>query len=539
MEDKGRNVLRAFSALEQERQQLNTVWEDAFRYTFPIRGQGFTNTYSDGGSLVNTAKAQSAEIYDSTAGESARLLASSMISGLTPSNSQWFNLAVPGNLATQVPYPVRSWLENSSDKLHNLIHTSNYDSEAFEFFLDIVVGGMSGLYIDQSGPGLRFEHWSLDTLYCAETLRENRIDTVYRVLNYTGTQAASEFGINNLPDSIREAIKNNPDDVRLYTFIHAIRPRMKNGKLVTGKQAQAMPWESIYVCRQSGTVVKESGYREFPVVIPRWLNIPKTVYATGPIDAALPDIKTLNKVKQMVLTNGELQIAGTFVAKEDGILNPNTIRIGPRRIIFAADVDNLKPLSSGGDFKFAEWMIIQLQKQIRKVLLSDQLQPQDGPMMTATEIQVRTQLVRRLLGPIYSRFQAEYLLPLIERCFGVALRAGLLGIPPDEIGGFEFSPVYQSPLARAQRLEDLENIQQYEQAMITLVQLNPEVLDLYDMDAAARKKAELLGVPVDVLRDSRQVAGIRKKRAEAQAQQAQAEQEAAMMQMAMEQKGNA
>jgi hypothetical protein len=64
-----------------------------------------------------------------------------------------------------------------------------------------------------------------------------------------------------------------------------------------------------------------------------------------------------------------------------------------------------------------------LQAQIRKILMADQLQAQDGPAMTATEVHVRVNLIRQLLGPIYARLQAEYLQPLIERCFGLAYRA--------------------------------------------------------------------------------------------------------------------
>jgi uncharacterized protein YbaA (DUF1428 family) len=69
----------------------------------------------------------------------------------------------------------------------------------------------------------------------------------------------------------------------------------------------------------------------------------------------------------------------------------------------------------------------------------------------------------------------------------------------------------------------------YEQSIAATAQLNQGVLDLYDFEAASRKKALLLGVPSDVIRSKEQIAKIRNEQAKAQAQA----QEAAMQQQMM------
>jgi hypothetical protein len=91
--------------------------------------------------------------------------------------------------------------------------------------------------------------------------------------------------------------------------------------------------------------------------------------------------------------------------------------------------------------------------------MADQLQPQDGPAMTATEVHVRVGLIRQLLGPIYGRLQAEYLAPLAERCFGLAYRAGIFGEAPQSLGGRNLKVKYNNPLARAQKMEDVAAIE--------------------------------------------------------------------------------
>lgn len=513
----GNDIVKTFKALVANRAPLEQKWREAFSFTYPLRGSNIGLPTVDGVTNASNASKKQAEIFDTTGSDSARLLAASMLSGLTPPNSQWFNLRIPSVAEFDIPQDSREWLESASRQLFQMIHSSNYDAEAYEFFLDIVIGGQCGLYVDLNDNNeMTFEFWPLASMYVAQTLRTDRIDTVYRQYSLTAGQAVSMFGINNVPNAVREEYRKDTDSAKPFEFIHAIRPRIKNGKQARGKFAKSLPFESVHVCRKSGTVVHEGGYHEFPVIIPRWMNVPNTAYAVGPLDAALPDIKTLNKIIQMVLTNGEMAIAGTFVAKEDGVINPSTIRIGPRNIIFAADTNNLKPLSSGGNFNIAAVEIQRLQAQIRKVMMSDQLQPTDGPAMTATEVHVRTQLIRQLLGPIYGRFQAEFLHPLIARCFGLAFRAGFLGEPPESLSEFEFVPQYQSPLARAQKMEEVNAINNFEASMVGVMQVSPEVADNYDFDKAARKKADLIGVPVELLRTPREVDKTRKNRVEAQ-----------------------
>jgi hypothetical protein len=163
-------------------------------------------------------------------------------------------------------------------------------------------------------------------------------------------------------------------------------------------------------------------------------------------------------------------------------------------------------------------------------MLADQLQPQDGPAMTATEVHVRVGLIRQLLGPIYGRLQAEYLQPLIERCFGIAFRAGVLGQPPD--GLQDYSVRYVSPLARAQRLEEVSAMDRLETALLSEIQVDPEALDNYDLDSAVRARADALGVPKSIIRKVADVKAIREKRAQAQQAAQKQEQQAQFQQTA-------
>ncbi|KAK6697283.1 hypothetical protein SNK04_014201 [Fusarium graminearum] len=111
-------------------------------------------------------------------------------------------------------------------------------------------------------------------------------------------------------------------------------------------------------------------------------------------------------------------------------------------------------------------------------------------------------MIRQLLGPIYGRLQAEYLRPLIERCFGIAYRAGILGEPPESLAGRDYSVRYVSPMARAQRLEEVTATQRlYETAGLIAKSKGGDmaVFDRLNDDAALEIAADGLGVPSKVM----------------------------------------
>lgn len=519
----GKQIITAFNALVAERQPLDSTYAECFRYTYPIRGEGFTSQSQDGIANAVASKAAKATLYTTTATDSIRLLASSVLSALTPPSSQWFNLAVANTEAEDVPHDAKEWLEDSAQKLHTMIHASNYDSQSLEFFTDVMIAGMDGLYVEKNRYGaLHFEAWPLHTMYCVDTMRDERIDTIYRKVPLTVTAAIKRFGDKGITQDMRDEVRDNPYSTKKFDYIHVIRPRLRNGKQLAGKLKTALPWESIYVSAKTGEIAYESGYHEMPVIVPRWMKIPNTDYAFGPMYDALPDVKTLNKIVEMMLQNADMAIGGIIVAKNDGVFNQNTMKIGPRRVWNVTDTNNIKSLDVAGDINFAVSEISRLQEQVRKTLLADQLGPADRANATATEINTRTNIIRQILGPIFSRLQSEFLQHLITRCFGLAFRDGDLGQPPESLRDYQFHIAYRSPLARAQKMQEVQAMDAFETHLLNAAvsAQKPELLDLYDLDNAIRKRGEYLGVDIELLVEESEVKKARKERA-AQVQAAQ------------------
>jgi hypothetical protein len=505
-------LIRRMNALKAQRQPHEYVWRDCFDHCFPLRGSGLQQNTLTAQSGIDRA----ARLVDSTATDGGRILAASLQGGMTPANARWFGLDVHN---AQDAW--KTWLDAAADQLHVEIHNANFDSESLDCMLDMVAAGWFVMFVDvdREQGGLVFESWPIAQCYIASSRADGRVDTLYRSYTMTAEQCVSEFGADKVSSAVAKKAVDSPD--HMVNLCHAIYPRVGSN----GQMAKNMPFASCKVEVDSQILLVESGFHEFPCVVPRMNKIPDTAYAVGPMFDALPDARMLNQMKRMDLANADLAIAGMWIAKDDGVLNPRTVKVGARKIIVANDVDSMKPLVSGGNWQLADERIAQLQMAIRKLLMADQLQPQDGPAMTATEIHARVALIRQQLGPTFGRMQAEYLRSLIERCFALAFRAGIFPPPPDALAGQGFSVKYISPLARAQNLEDVTAIQNAVAFLIQVAPFAPTVLDNYDLDEMSRTLSEAQGVPQKCIRDMKAVLALRDARGQQQ-QAAQQQQQA-------------
>ena len=55
-----------------------------------------------------------------------------------------------------------------------------------------------------------------------------------------------------------------------------------------------------------------------------------------------------------------------WIAEDDGVMNPHTIKVGPRKVVVANSVDSMKRLDDGVNFQIAEYLLNNLQNGIRK-----------------------------------------------------------------------------------------------------------------------------------------------------------------------------
>ena len=515
-------LLRRHQALKRKRTLIESNWREGYDYTYPIRGamlamqSGGANPFIDENAAHSYARQQQAKIFDGTAADSVRTLACALVSGTTPAGSRWIGFGAQGVDEDDLPDDARVWLDDAADIVWKNIHNSNFDAVHFECEIDTCIPGWFVMFVDEDpeGGGYEFEQWAISGVWAAASKPGGPLDIFHREVNMTAEQVVNKYGPEMVSAQVRTKAQNAPDE--MVTIIQCIYPRAG----AKGVMQQNMPIASVHIERDTKKLLRESGYHELPVIGPRWMLVPNSVYPLGPVFDAMPDIKSLNKAVEMSFANMDLAIAGMWIGEDDGVMNPRTLKVGPRKVVVANSVDSLKALEPAGNFQLGAIEIERLQRSIRRVLMSNQLEPKEKGQRTLGEVQIEVELIRQLLGPIYGRWMAEFVKPLAIRCFGLAFRNGVLGQPPESLHGRELTVRYLSPIARSQRLVDVAAMDRFETTMSQeMAAGRMEVADNYDWDKAARKRAQLLGVPADLMIDEDERDEARDERAEAQQKQ--------------------
>lgn len=501
---KGASYIKEHEAALAERSKLDTTYKDCFDFTYPILGAGLQSAAEAGSAVTEATGKKVNKNFDSTAAEACRLIASAVLAGLTPANAQWFLLHVaprPG----RVGISAHAWLDDTAKAIWQAIHDGNYDSVGMQVFLNWAIGGWSPMYVDLAeDQSVRCEFWPMHECTLGQSRRDGPADIIRRKFKLTATQAENEYGRSMLPAGVLAKLVAGSEDQDEYLWV--IRPRA--GGIYGSPRGTAMPIESCTVHIASKKIVRESGFQEHPVPVPRWLPLPNSAYAIGPMYEALADTKTLNEVVRFVLMNADLAIAGMWIAEDDGVLNPRTIQIGPRKVVVANSVESMKPLQPSAKFDVAFLQQERLETKIRRMLLADQLQLPNNDRMTATEIEARLGQLRNMLAPILGRLQSEFLQPFIARVYSLLLQSGQIQPPPEELQrAGSLSIRYVSPLARQQRAAEVNVISQFEADLIATAEATQDagILDLYDFDESKREKARLQGVPLRLLRNTAQI----------------------------------
>ena len=512
-------IRKRLDKLEADRGTWESHWQEILDYVMPRKAE---ITF-----LRSRGEKRTEVLFDSTAITANNLLAASLQGTLTSPSLPWFSLKLRDDDANKVR-DIQIWLEDTARRMYAVFNESNFNTEVHEMYLDLCSVGTSAIFVEEANEGFLQGGLHFNTLHIAEYfIQENstgRVDTLYRKYKMTARQAVQEFGEDNVGTKIKEALKAKPDTQ--FNFIHAVEPTADYER-ATGKAKTKLPFHSCHVCFEDKMVVRTGGYNEFPYLVPRWSKATGEIFGRSPSYNALPDIKTLNKAVEIGLKAWAKAIDPPLLVTDDGVIG--RVRMTPAGITVVRSDTAIKPLQIGSNWQITDLKENQLRTAIRQAYYSDQLQLQEGPQMTATEVQVRYELVQRLLGPTLGRFQTEFLNPLIERVFGIMMRADALMPRPEAMSGMNMDIEYVGPLARSQRMEEAIAVERLYQLAMQVVQVDPTVMDVINHEQAIRMRATLLGVPKTVLRGEDEVAEIREQRAAAQQQaqeQAMAQQQA-------------
>lgn len=532
-------IIKLDERLRTTKSNLDPVFDDIRTYILP-QSDAIYRPVSSGQQTGPRSR------YDSTAVESNMLLASSMQGALTPVTSQWFDLQLREDELNENK-AVQEWLEVCAKRMHKAYQASNFGVVFHQAYLDLGGYGTTAVF-QQELPrtpegefaGLSFEIFPLGEYVFTEG-HDGRVNGVYRRFQLSAVQAFEKFSnmprFNGLGERVTKALESEDQTKQhqKFTFLHVIRNRIDRGRRRQGNPLE-MPIESLYIAVDDKHVVHEGGYQEMPAAVARWVKLSDDDgWGRGPGWVALPEAKTLSEIKKLGLKGLVKDISPPLLVPHKGVIGG--MKTSPNALNYwnAARTNGAKPeyLTSGNRWDIAQFKEEDLKAQIRGIFMVDQLQLRDSPQMTATEAQIRFELMQRMLGPTFWRLVNELFNPTIFRTFQIMLRAGAFPEVPGilrEMATRGRQPTldvqYVGPLAKAQKQSEIVAIERTYTlgAAIAQAKGDPSVLDNLDDDEALRMAAEQLGAPGKIVRDIEQVAAMRDAKAQAQAQAAQVEQ---------------
>jgi len=500
-----RKLIQTYNRLDNstERQNFKILWQEINDFVLPRK----TDVV-----IANTKGSRRTErLQEGTAPHSAGLLAATLQGSLTSNSVYWFNIRLKDKNLNENE-EVKAWLDDSTRRMYNAFNDSNFRIEVHEMFTDIVTVGTGCLLTERSRVGgnsiLNFRSYFVGSDFVIQENAEGIVDTVIRKVMFTPRQAVQLFG-NKAGKKVFEAYEKKSSDE--FPYLHVVMPIDEYGKSRQGFANDEWEYTDIYISVEDEFISKKAGSFEFPYIVPRWSKASGEVYGRSPSFTALPDIRTLNAATSYMQQAWAKDIKPSRLVPENLGVDiddvPGTNIPVPMYMIEAIQKG---ALTSGARWEVSVQEREQLRTAIKECYFTDQIQLQKQAQMTATESSIIFELMQRLLGPVFGRLETQ-LGPMTERAFGIMLRAGALAQPPEALAG-DIEIEYVGPLARSQRMSEMNALRQWLEQMVQVASVKPDILDVPDFDEIARDSARILNVNERYVNDTETIEAIREQR---------------------------
>lgn len=469
---KTEKLYQQFLKLKTKRETLEPLWKECYEFALPQR-EGLFYSSAD-------------KVFDGTCPDAVDCLSASLLSELTPAWHRWFDLTIGADLYGDEAKEASKTLEHIANVLQAHFDKSAFIVELHQCFLDLVTVGTACLLFEEDAIGanaaFRFSAVPLSQLYVEEGAH-GRLDTTFRAHQMSLNDIQERFKGASLDKKTLERLKDK--DARI-SVIEAVVPNAKSGYDYTVFTNEGPDTFNVF---------KTGHFTTNPFITFRWQKAAGEVYGRSPVMKALPDIKTANKVVELVLKNATIAVTGIWQAEDDGVLNPANIRLIPGAIIpKAVGSKGLVPLQAAGNFDVSQLVLTDLRSRIRHAMLVDKLGEIKDPKMTATEVMERSNEMLHILGATYSRLQNELLRPVIMRGLMILRRRG--EIPEIMLDGRLADVSYTSPLARQQSQSEAGQALSWLSAVASLGDSGMACLDV---PTFVRWLGETLHIPMELL----------------------------------------
>ena len=516
MAELNEKYMRRLGTLKLERESYFAHWKKITDTLLPRSGRYFLEDR-------NAGERRNTSIYDSTGTRALNILAAGMMAGMSSPARKWFNLELTDRELMEFQ-PVKEWLDQAASVLRDIFSRSNVYRVLHGIYEEMGAFGTACAYIFRDHNDLvRLYPQTIGEFYIGQSNRYE-VDTIYREFQMQIAPLVQEFGHKNVSKASQALYdKGNMDE--WVTVVHSIQPRKERD--MNKADGINMPWESVFIesGQENNLTLRESGFRQFPALTPRWIVRGGDIYGSD-----CPGMTALGDVLQ--LQDDQLKKAKGIDYMADPPLQVPTALRGSEDVL-PGGISYYDPAAPTGGIRSSFEVNLNLQHLLEDIMdvrgrinsaffvdmfqmISSQQRVQPE---TAREVQEKHEEKLLILGPVLERNQNELLDPLIDNAFMIALEEGHFPPPPQEMQGQDISIEYVSMLAQAQKAVGIGSLDRIVGTVGQMAAVKPEVLDKLNADQIIDEYSNMLGISPHLIVANEEVAVIRQDRAAAQAAQ--------------------
>lgn len=520
--------------MEENRQNYLKRWKAIRDYQLPYIGN-----FDDTADSTDYARRRDVNIYHSVAWQANQAFAAGVMSGLTPPSRQWFRL-IWSNDSTKNHPEAGKLLDRRMSVLQDVLLKSNFYNAIHSAYLELAFGQAPLAIFQDSDTGVHFVPFTIGT-YMMENGPDGIVDTFCTKYEMTARQLIDKFGEDKVPSNIKSEIDNGGGYKTKYKVWWLVEPNRFHDKNKEVMDKYHMKYLSLYwlEASDSDSFLDIGGFQEWPIPVARYLVTGSETYGKGPGWFAEGDSKGLQKLEKDDIIAVELGVKPPMMTSAS--TGKQSVNLTPGSLTVVERNEPVTPLFNVGlNLQHLQEKILDLQDRIKKAYSADlfmMLERLEDKNMTAQEVLQRKQEQLQQLGPVVQRLQFEFLRKIIERVYNILDRAGVLPQAEDPelayiLSQEEVTIEYISPLAQAQKMAGMTNIEQAIAFTGQLAQFDPSVLDKINFPKTVDSYFDMVGAPAGIKRTEDEFAEIQNQKAKAAAEQKQQEQMVQAVQMA-------
>jgi len=448
-------------------------------------------------------------------------LATMLGSNFTSPAVRWFKMNQRNKKPTREEKRYFQEVENVE---YDTFEDANLHPTLNNVYLEAQTYGVGASYMvkKRSGKPMRFRPLTIGEFYIEDNV-DGEVDVLYRHFTLDLRQLEQMFGLDNVPNKYKIAIMQGKYDQDV-TIWHSVEPN--NNYLEAWENKYNKPFVSAYFiegCHDGLLEMKGMSY--FPYFVARWDKFGSDPYGVGVGITALGDIKMLQKYERDLAKASSKKILPNV--KLPTSMRKQKTDLSAGKPIFVDGKDAVTAaFQINYDTREARENIKEIEQRLYTYFYNDVFFAMLGAdkTMSATEAAARNSEKLQMLGGIVTRWQKDFLEPIITTTYIALGERGELPDAPESLQGKTIDIDYHGTTFQSIALADLSMLERYIQLSAGVEAVKPGSLDWVNGDEIMKHIAEKMDVPVDTVNSQETVDGIRAQRAKQQQMIAQKEQ---------------